>query len=145
MRRFAICLVAVGMAYGAAVVAQKANTPDDLDKAMKRLQPANVAVNKAIQSMAYADAKKALDTVEDALEDAHNFWVVKKKADAIKMSKDALAKADALEKALSASKPDTAAVTAAMKEFGATCRDCHTAYREQDANQQFVLKTGSVQ
>ena len=56
--------------------------------------PANAAMNKAIKSMAWADAKKQLDVVEEALEDAHNFWVVKKRDDAVKMSTDARTKAE---------------------------------------------------
>ena len=144
MRRFTTYVIAVLVAGSAALVARKAQTPEDLDKAMKKLMPANAAMNKAIKSMAWADAKKQLDVVEEALEDAHNFWVVKKKDDAMKMSKDALAKIAALENAVSASTPDHAAVLAAMKEVGGTCAGCHKVYREQDANQQYQLKAGSI-
>ena len=143
MRRFTTYMIAVLIAGSAAVVAQKAKTPEDLDKAMKKVGPANGAMNKAIKSMAWDDAKKQLEIVEGALEDAHNFWVVKKKDDAIKMSKDALAKAESLEDLLKKSSPDSVAVNAAVKEFASSCLGCHKQYREQDANQQFVLKAGT--
>jgi cytochrome c556 len=143
MRRFITYVIAVLIAGSAALAAQKAQTPEELDKAMKKVGPANGAMNKAIKSMAWADAKKQLEVVEEALEDAHNFWVVKKKDDAVKMSKDAMAKADALEELLDKSTPDSVAITAAVKEFASSCLGCHKQYREQDANQQFILKPGT--
>jgi mono/diheme cytochrome c family protein len=94
-------------------------------------------MNRAIKSMAWSDAKKQLGVVEEALEDAHNFWVVKKKDDARKMSKEAMAKAEALEDQLGKSAPDSVAVTMGQKEFASSCLGCHKQYREQDANQQF--------
>jgi cytochrome c556 len=141
MRRFITYMLAVLVA-GSAVVAQKAQTPEDLDKAMKRIAPANGAMNKAIKSMAWTDAKKQVAIVEEALTDAHNFWVVTKRADAVKMSSEAIAKVKALKGTLEVATPDSAAVLAAQKEFGSSCLSCHKAYREQDANQQFVLKSG---
>jgi cytochrome c556 len=142
MRRFTTYVIAVLVAGSATFAAQKAQTPEDLDKAMKRVSPANAAMNRAIKSMAWAEARNQLEIVEEALTDAHNFWVVTKRDDAMKMSKDTLAKADALEALLDKPAPDSVAVTAALKEFGSSCLGCHKQYREQDANQQFVLKAG---
>jgi cytochrome c556 len=141
MRRFVTYAIAVMLA-GSGLMAQKARTPEDLDKAMKKIGPATGAMNKAIKSMAWPDAKKQVAIIEEALEDAHNFWVVKKKDDAVKMSSDAIAKVKALESVLDKSSPDSAAAMAAAKEFASTCLGCHKAYRETDANQQFVLKAG---
>ena len=141
MQRFATCVVAVLMSCGAAVaVAQKATTAEDLDKVMKQIGAAQGATGKAIQSMAYADAKKNVATVKQALMDAENFWVVNKKDDAVKMNKDAVAKVTAVETALAAAAPDQQAVMAAFKQVGATCGACHKAYRAQDENQQYILK-----
>jgi cytochrome c556 len=142
MRRFTTYVIAVLVAGSAALVAQKAQTAEDLDKAMKKIQPANAAMNKAIKSMAWDEAKAQLEIVEGALEDAHNFWVVKKQNDAMKFSKEALAKAEAVEDLLKKSAPDSVAIAAAVKEFGSSCLGCHKQFREQDANQQFVLKPG---
>ena len=55
--------------------------------------------------------------VEEALDDAHNFWVVKKKDDAIKMSKDALAKAESLEDLLKKSSPDRGTAVSSRIRF----------------------------
>ena len=142
MRRFTTYVIAVLIAGSAALMAQNASTPEDLDKAMKKIGPANGAMNKAIKSMAWSDAKKQVAIVEEALVDAHNFWVVKKKDDAVKMSTDAQAKLKALRTTLDQPAPDSAVVMAAAKEFASSCLGCHKMYREQDANQQFVLKSG---
>lgn len=142
MRRFTTYLVAVLIAGSAALVAQKAQTAEDLDKAMKKIGPASGAMNKAIKAMAWADARKQVEALEDALEDTHNFWVVTKRADAVKMSNDSVAKIKSLKVALDAAPPDTAKVTAAAKEFASTCLGCHKVYRAQDENQQYVLKPG---
>ena len=142
MRRFTTYVIAVLIAGSAAFAAQKASTPEDLDKAMKKIGPANGAMNKAIKAMAWSDAKRQVAIVEEALVDAHNFWVVKKKDDAIKMSTEAQTKLKALKTTLDATAPDSATVMTAAKEFASTCLGCHKSYREQDANQQFVLKSG---
>jgi cytochrome c556 len=142
MRRFTTYLMAVLIAGSAVLAAQKAQTPEDLDKAMKKIAPANGALNKAIKSMAWDDAKKQAVIVETALMDAHNFWVIKKKDEALKMSTDALAKVKALKGTLEQPAPDSTAVMAAAKEFASSCLGCHKAFREQDASGMYVLKTG---
>jgi hypothetical protein len=42
---------------------------------MKKIGLANGAMNKALRSMAWSDAKHQVAIVEEALIDAHNFWV----------------------------------------------------------------------
>jgi cytochrome c556 len=144
MRRFVTYVLAFAMAGGVAVMADKAKTAEDLDKAMKKIGPAQQATNKAIQAMAYADAKKQLGVIENELKDAGNFWVLKKKDDGTKFTQDTLTKIDALEKLLDAKTPDQAAVTAAYKEVGTSCLGCHRTYRATDENNNFILKPGSV-
>ena len=59
MRRFITYLAALSLVATVAVrAADKVQTVQELDKAMKKIGPAQQAVNKAIQAMAYADAKK---------------------------------------------------------------------------------------
>lgn len=141
-----ISLVALVVVCASAVVmAQGISTPEQLDAVMKRVGPAQQALNKAIQSMAYADAKTQLGIVRQNLTQSESFWVVKKKDDAVKMSKEVMSKIGALDKMLSTPSPDNAAVTAAFKEVGGACRNCHMAYREQDKNENYILKPGSVQ
>jgi cytochrome c556 len=142
MRRFTTYLMAVLIAGSAVLAAQKAQTPEDLDKAMKKVAPATGALNKAIKSGDWADAKKQAVVVETALMDAHNFWVVKKNDAAVKMSADALAKIKAVKGSVDLPAPDSTAAMAAAREFATSCLGCHKAFREQDANGMYVLKTG---
>ena len=124
-------------------VAQKVTTVEELDKTMKRVGPAQQSMNKAIQSMAYADARKNIPVVRQAMLDAENFWVTRKKDDAIKATKETVARLDALDKVL-ASSPNAATATAAFKELGGSCRSCHMTYREQ-VGDDFRLKPGTAE
>jgi cytochrome c556 len=146
MRRFLICTAALLLVALASPVllAQKVSTPEDLDKAMKRIAPAQGAAGKAIQSGAWADAKTQLATVKQTLADTEPFWASHKKNDAVKMLKDSIARVTAVEDAVSAPMPNQQAALAAFKQVGATCVACHMQYREQDENQQYRLKTGSI-
>jgi len=145
MRRLFVCTsVFMLVLAGTVTLAQKVTTPDDLDKTMKKIAPAQGAAGKAIQSMAWADAKAQIAIVKQSLADTESFWVSHKKDDAVKMLKDSIAKVTAVEEAVSAPTPDQQAVLAAFKQVGATCAACHKQYREQDENQQYRLKAGSI-
>ena len=144
IRRLVSYTLAVTALATAVVVAQKVTTPEELDKAMKRIAPAQAATNKAIQSSSWADAKAQVAIVKQTLMDTESFWTANKKDDAVAMLKDSIAKVTAVEQALNAPTPDQQAVLAAFKQVGATCAGCHKQYREQDANQQYQLKAGSI-
>jgi cytochrome c556 len=145
MRRPLACTTVLMFAVVSVVlVAQKVVTPEDLDKTMKKIAPAQTAAAKAIQSMSWADAKAQIAIVKQSLHDTEPFWVAHKKDDAVKMLKDSVAKITAVEEAVSAPMPDQQAALAAFKQVGATCAACHKQYREQDENQQYRLKTGAI-
>jgi cytochrome c556 len=144
MRRFLTYVVAVALLGTAAVSAQKATTPADLDAAMKKVAQNGAIVGKSVKSGDFAAAKVAIAAVKAALMDAENFWVINKKDDAVAMSKDAIAKVTATEALISAATPDPVAIAAAQKEQGGACTACHKQYREQDANQQYQLKAGAI-
>jgi cytochrome c556 len=130
---------------GAFVVAQnKVTTPEEFDKAMKPAGRAMGAVNKAFKSGAYADVRKELPAIKAALTDTQTFWVLHKKDDAVKMNKESLAKVEAFEKLVATDTVDAATAAAAMKEMGGTCSACHKQYREQDAEGNYKIKTGSI-
>jgi cytochrome c556 len=131
---------------GALVMAQtqKVTTPEQLDKVMKSAGQASRNVNKMTQSAAYADAKKELATLRQAVLDSQSFWIEHKKDDAVKLNKDALEKIDAFDKMLSASTVDGPATIASMKEMGQACSACHKQYRAQDAENNYILKPGTI-
>jgi cytochrome c556 len=143
MRRLFTYTTLVFVGFAAVATAQKVTTPEELDKAMKKIAPAQGATNKAIQSMSWADAKAQVAIVKQALMDTEGFWAANKKDDAVTMLKDSIAKVTAVEQALNVPMPDQQTVQAAFKQVGGTCAACHKAYREQDANQQYQLKAGS--
>jgi cytochrome c556 len=131
---------------GALAVAQtqKVTTPEQFDKAMKPAGPALRGVGQALKAGNFADMKKELGTLKTAVLDTQTFWVHHKKDDAIKMNKEAVAKIEALEQALSAPAVDAGAAAAAMKEVGGACSACHKQYREQDAEGNYKMKAGTI-
>jgi hypothetical protein len=124
--------------------ADKVQTIEELDKTMKRIGPAQQAVNKAIQAMNYPEAQKQLDLIEAELKDAQNFWVVKKRADATKFTQETLTKIDGLKKLLEAKPADPMAITTSYREVGTACATCHRVYRSTDDNNNFIVKPGTV-
>lgn len=144
MRRLLTFVLTVALAGTALLAAEKAKTPQDMDAAMKKVGKTQQDLNKAINAMAYADAKKQVEIMKTTLTDAENFWVVNKKADAQQFSKDVIAKLDVLDKALAEKAPDQAKASAAYKEATAACNSCHKVYRGVDANSQFIIKPGSI-
>ena len=129
---------------GAVVVAQKATTPEELDKQMKKAQPAMGAANKAVNSNQYAEAAKQLAIIKQVMVDTQSFWVEHKKDDAIKANKETIAKIEAAEALLTSASPDPAKAAASVKEIGGACRVCHENYRVRDADNNWVLKPGSI-
>ena len=68
-----------------------------------------------------------------------------KKDDAIAANKETIAKIDAVQKMLTGPSPDPQAIGAAMKQdVGTACRPCHEKYRVRDADNNWVLKPGSI-
>jgi len=145
-RRIRVCTVMiVALCAGVGVrAADKVLTVEELDKTMKKIAPAQQAVSKAIQAMAYADAKRQLDLIETELDDASTFWVVKKREDATKFTREALTKIDTLKKLLDAKLPDAMAIMTAYREVGTACATCHRVYRATDENNNFILKPGTI-
>ena len=131
-------LVAVGVAQ------TKVTTPEQLDQAMKKVGPASRAVPKALASGNMAEVKTQLEIMKQALTDASNFWVVNKRDDAVKFSTETLAKVDAYLKLVSGPAPDPAAAAGAGKEMQGTCGACHKVYRAQDAEQNYIIRPGSI-
>jgi cytochrome c556 len=144
MRRVFTFVLTFALAGITLMAAEKAKTAQDMDVAMKKVGKTQQDLNKAINAMAYADAKKQVEIIKTTLTDAENFWVVNKKTDAQQFSKDVIAKLDVLDKALSEKAPDQAKATAAYRDATRTCNSCHMVYRGVDANNQFIIKPGTV-
>ena len=122
----------------------KVTTPEELDKVMRKAGPAMQGIQKALRSSASVDAKTQLVELRQAILDSQQFWIEKKREDAVKMNKDTLAKIDELDKSLGASGTDPEAATTALKQVGASCRTCHQKFRTTDAEENYILKPGSL-
>ena len=107
---FKSCVAALlVVSAGALAFAQtKVTTPDELDKAMKKVGPALQAANKALASGAPAEASKQLAIIKQAIIDSREFWVTHKKDDAIEANKLTVEKIEAVEKMLAAPRPGRA-------------------------------------
>ena len=64
--------------------------------------------------------------------------------DAVKFNKDALAKIDEFQKVVATDTVDETGAQSALKAVGAACRSCHQVYRATDADDNFILKPGSL-
>lgn len=146
MRRFLLCASMSVAVLGAAVIAQgQVTSAEDYAKLMKANAQAAGAMNKAIGSGAFADARTQVATLRTNYMELQRFWSDKKKDDAVGIVKDGLTRLDALDKMLGAATVDQMAAQAAGKEFGgATCGACHKLYREGDAQSGFKFKAGVI-
>jgi len=135
-----LVIVVLGGVLGAQA---KLATVEDYAKVMKSNGQAVGAMNKAIGSGAYADARMQVATLRQNYMALQGFWVDKKKDDAAAIVKDGLTRLDGLDKALAGATVDQMAAQAAAKEFGGnTCGACHKLYREGDAQSGFRFKPG---
>jgi cytochrome c556 len=144
MRARVVAVAAVAIWSVAFLAAQQVTTPEELDKTMKKVGPASQGMGKAAAAGAWADVRTALATMKQGVSDAENFWVINKREDALKFTKDVLAKIDEAAKVVATDPVDAAAATAAIKQIGGTCRACHMVYRTQDKDQNYILKPGSI-
>ena len=134
-------LLIVGL--GVVVGAQATLSNDDHPKLMKANAQAVGALNKAIGSGAFADARTQVATLRQNFTSLQGFWMSKKKEDAVLILKEGLTRLDALDSILGAATVDQMAAQAAAKEFGGnTCGACHKLYREGDAQTGFRFKPG---
>ena len=144
--RFRVYAATALIAWSAGVVgAQKPLTPEELDKIMRR-RPARRCrrPRRRWGPASTPRSKTQMATVRQAVIDSQPFWIEHKREDALKFNKDTLAKLDAFDKTLAAEPVDAAAAGAALKAVGAACRSCHQVYRATDADNNFILKPGSL-
>ena len=142
------CVIGAGVLVmvwaGGVVLAQgKIATIEEYAKLMKSNAQANGAMNKAVNSGAYADARAQIATLRQNFMTLQPFWAERKREDAVMILKDGLSRLDALDKMLGAATVDQAAAAMAAKEFGGnTCGACHKAYREGDNQTGFRFRPG---
>ena len=149
MRIMTVCttaaLAALAVTVATAQAPTKIATMQDHVALMKVNAQANGALNKAIGSGAFADARTQVATLRQTFRTLETFWAEKKREDGLKIVKDGLSRLDALDKILAAPMPDQMAAQAAAKEFGGnTCGACHKQFREGDNQTGFKFKEPGI-
>jgi hypothetical protein len=150
--RFAIvCLI-----LSVAVSAQQAvplKTEQDYAKAMRELHALDTSLRNNIEEVARADLERVLlfettmkardeaARMEEILANILTFWEEKKTRDAITLSRDALAEAANISKALAVIDLHSPSVaTLAQERLNKICASCHAAHREKLPDGTFRIK-----
>jgi len=119
--------------------------PSHLETAMKGTGKSFLRAGESLAQDDPKTAKLQYLHAREQLAPTMTFWRQRKKDDAVKLLRGALAKLDDLDTALSTDRADLAAVKALAAAAGAACQACHSVYREQDpATKEFRLKPGSA-
>lgn len=142
-RHLAAWLTAFVVGTGTAGVAQKVVGPEEFERAMKTIGIAMGGVSQAIESKSYVDAKTPLALARQVLASTRPMWTDNQKPDAARMTKESVAKLDALDKALSAKSVDAMAVATALQAATRTCDACHAVYREGNPQTGYRIKSAS--
>ena len=113
--------------------AQKVVGPEEFDRAMKTIGASMDAVDEAVASSSFEPAKTPLALARQVLASTRPVWETAERADAVRMTREAVAALDALDKILSANTLDAAEVAASVQHVKRACDACHADYREGDA------------
>src|SRR5688572_28545965 len=98
MQRFFVSTVALLVVLVVGMTAQAKMTLEEHAKIMKSNAQAVGAMNKAIGSAAYADARTQLATLRTNYMTLQGLWASVKKDDAVAIVKDGLTRLDAVDK-----------------------------------------------
>ena len=125
------------------VAAQGKMSLEEYAALMKSNAQANGALNKAIGSASYADARTQVGILRKNFFALRPFWAERKRTDAVEIVRDGLSRLAAMEELLGRASVPQAEVQAAAKEFGGNaCGACHKLYREGDNQTGFKFKEG---
>src|SRR5262245_10469510 len=118
MRRCIICLTAAFVIVSGAVAAGQGKMSLEAYAAlMKSNAQANGALNKAIGSASYADARTQVGILRKNFFALRPFWAERKRTDAVDIVRDGLSRLAAMEELLGRASVPQAEVQAAAKEF----------------------------
>jgi hypothetical protein len=133
---------AVTQGRGAGPEAAARMTAEQLQAAMKTIGTNNGTLGTKLMAGDLAGAAKDAQTLATAFADVERFFAQTSKADAVGWAKQA--RMSASEVAATATANDVTKATAARTTLTGQCRQCHTAYREGDAQTGYRLKAGVI-
>ena len=140
-RRLVGWMAAFVVGTGTLAVAQKVVGPEEFDRAMKTIGAALEAAEEALGSTSYVEAKTPLALSRQVLASTRPEWEANGQPDAVRMNREALAALDALDRFLSATAVDAAAVAAAYGDVTRACDACHATYREGDPQTGYRIRS----
>ena len=140
MSRGLVWSVTLFVLTGTLGVAQKVVGSEEFDRAMKTIGTAIEGVNLAIGSKSYVDAKLPLALSRQVLASTRPVWETKRKPDAVRKTREAVARLDALDRALSVNAIDAKTVAEAVEDVTEACNACHAMYREGDEQTGYQIK-----
>jgi cytochrome c553 len=145
MRRItvAISVALVVFVASIAVGQDKKMSLEEYSAVMKSNAQANGALNKAIGSGAYADARTQVGVLRKNLASLRPFWAERKRDDAVAILQTGETRLASLDALLGQATVPQADAQAAAKEFaGAVCAACHKQNRDGDNQTGFKFKEG---
>jgi hypothetical protein len=151
--RFAIIFVFLARIVSAQQASMPLKTEQDYAKAMRELHALDTSLRNNIEEVARADLERVLlfettmkarheaARMEEILANILTFWEAKKTRDAITLSRDALAEAANISKALAVIDLHSPSVaTLAQERLNKICASCHAAHREKLPDGTFRIK-----
>ena len=133
-----VLVLGLAVSAGYTLQAQGAMTAADYPAKMKSAVQANVEMQKALKGGSAADAVAPAKAASAAFADIERFWASQKKDDAVKLA--AQAKTGFADAAAAAAKGDLMAAQMAAGGAAQTCKQCHSVYREGDAQTGYKIK-----
>jgi cytochrome c556 len=136
-RALAAAIAVVGLFGIAAIAAEKPS--DEYQKAMKDLGGVAQSLSKPEATEDFPAVTKSVETAKAAWTTVEKYWRTKATAeDAMKLVQ-AGSKA-AADMGVAANLTSAEGVQAALKDMTDTCRACHEAHREKQADGTFLIK-----
>jgi cytochrome c556 len=129
-----------------AVAADAAGTasPASFDALMKKAGATMQLLQKSVGSDSYAEVKTQLPVLREALRSSQDLWTSNNVTDAVTLTRDALARVDALAGAVAAQPVDGAAVRSAARDLSTACSSCHRTYRTTDEDNHFIIRPDAL-
>jgi len=150
---FAIIFLTLATVVSAQQASMPLKTDQDYAKAMRELNALDARLRNNIEEVARADLERVLlfeatmnarneaARMEELLSDVLAFWEARKSRDAIALSREALAEAANISKALTVIDLHSPSVaTLAQERLNKVCASCHAAHREKQPDGTFKIK-----
>ena len=131
-----------GRAGGAGTQAAARVTPEQLDAAMKSIAQTNQSLQANLKSSTLPAAAKDAQQLAQLFGDVERFFAQNNKPDAVMLAQTA--RNGATDAAAAATAGDAMKAMAGASAMGTTCKQCHSVYREGDAQTGYRVKAGTI-